>query len=94
MAEVSQEVIFEVEIAKSLGLHARPAAEIVKLVQDCDCTIFFTKEHLRVNAKSVMSILMLGAGHGSFLTVEVQGPDASKAAERVRAYLESPHEAV
>ena len=66
-------------VANTLGLHARPAAQFVKTAARFSCDIFVSKGREKVNGKSVLGLLMLGAGPGSELTVYAQGADAPQA---------------
>jgi phosphocarrier protein len=63
------------------GLHARPAAELVKLAGTFTSEIHVEKAGLRVNGKSIMGVLMLAAEQGSTLQFTAVGPDASEAVE-------------
>jgi phosphocarrier protein HPr len=68
-----------VQITNKNGLHARPAAEIVKLAAKFQSEITVVKEDLDVNGKSIMGVMMLAAEHGSSITFRAEGPDADKA---------------
>lgn len=61
------------------GLHARPAAEIVKLAAKFQSEITVVKDELDVNGKSIMGVMMLAAEHGSNITFRAEGPDADQA---------------
>jgi phosphocarrier protein HPr len=61
------------------GLHARPAAEIVKLAAKFNSEITIVKDDLDVNGKSIMGVMMLAAEHGSDITFRAEGPDAQQA---------------
>ena len=61
------------------GLHARPAAEIVKLAAKFESEITIVKDDLDVNGKSIMGVMMLAAEHGSSITFKAEGPDADQA---------------
>jgi phosphocarrier protein len=63
------------------GLHARPAAEIVKLAAKFRSEITIVKDDLDVNGKSIMGVMMLAAEHGSSITLRAEGPDADQALE-------------
>jgi phosphocarrier protein len=63
------------------GLHARPAAEIVKLAAKFNSEITIVKDDLDVNGKSIMGVMMLAAEHGSSITLRAEGPDADQALE-------------
>jgi phosphocarrier protein HPr len=68
-----------VRIVNRLGLHARPAAEFVKLAGRYDAEIRVEKEGLEVDGKSIMGVLMLAAEHGSELIIRAEGKDAESA---------------
>jgi phosphocarrier protein HPr len=68
-----------VEVVNLAGLHARPAAELVKLAGRFQSEIHVEKEGLRVNGKSIMGVLMLAAEKGSSLRFTAVGPDADDA---------------
>ena len=61
------------------GIHARPAALFVKIANRFSCDVFVEKDGERVNGKSIIGLLMLGAGPGSRLKVHAEGNDASRA---------------
>jgi phosphocarrier protein HPr len=69
----------EVMVVNKLGIHARPAAQFVKLANRFDSEIFVEKDGEKVNGKSIMGLLMLAAGPGSKVTVEAHGGDAPQA---------------
>lgn len=68
-----------VQIMNKNGLHARPAAEIVKLAARFKSEITVIKDDLDVNGKSIMGVMMLAAEHGSSITFRAEGPDADQA---------------
>ena len=70
-----------VQIENKNGLHARPAAEIVKLAAKFRSEITIVKDDLDVNGKSIMGVMMLAAEHGSTITLRAEGPDADQALE-------------
>jgi len=70
-------------IVNKLGLHARPSAMLVSATSKFKSQVFFTKNDLRVNGKSIMGVMMLAAEMGSTLLVEVDGPDEQAAMEAV-----------
>ncbi len=75
------EVRRSVEITNKLGLHARPAAEFVKLASGFDATVFVEKDGLEVNGKSIMGVMMLAAELGSTITIRAVGGDATEAVD-------------
>ena len=70
-----------VKIVNKLGIHARPAAEIVKTASRFGSNITIVREDLEVNGKSIMGVMMLAAEHGSSITLRAEGPDADQALE-------------
>jgi len=73
------EVTGEVVVVNSLGMHARPAAKLVQTTTTFESDIYITFKGNRINAKSIMGLLTLGAARGSRMTVSCSGPDAEKA---------------
>jgi len=72
-----------VEIVNKNGLHARPAAEIVKLSSKFNCDITIVRDDLEVNGKSIMGVMMLAAEYGSNILVRANGPDAEQAVNAI-----------
>ena len=68
----------KVKVIKSLGLHARPATAIVKLLQETKSSVSFTFQNETINAKSIMSILMLAAAKNSVIKIDIEGDDAEE----------------
>jgi phosphocarrier protein len=68
-----------VKIVNVNGLHARPAAEVVKVASRFKSDITMVRDDLEVNAKSIMGVMMLAAEFGAELTVRASGPDAEEA---------------
>jgi phosphocarrier protein HPr len=68
-----------VRIVNKNGLHARPAAEIVKLASKYQAEITLVRDDLEVNGKSIMGVMMLAAEFGSSLVLRAAGPDAEQA---------------
>jgi phosphocarrier protein HPr len=67
------------EIINKLGLHARASAKLTQAASAFACEIWLTRNGRRVNAKSIMGVMMLAAGKGSTLTIEAEGADAEQA---------------
>ena len=65
----------ELKIVNPLGIHARPAALIVKTVNNFQSEVFLEKEELKVSGRSVLGIMMLAAPKGSVVLVETDGED-------------------
>ena len=69
----------EVRIVNTYGLHARPAAQFVKLASRFQSEVWVRKQELEVNGKSIMGMMMLAAEFGSDITIRTAGPDAEQA---------------
>lgn len=67
------------EIVNKLGLHARAAAKLTHLAGGFQCEIWISRSGRRVNAKSIMGVMMLAAGQRSTVLIEAEGPDAEQA---------------
>jgi phosphocarrier protein HPr len=74
-----------VKIVNKLGLHARPAAEIVKTAARFKSNITITRDDLEVNGKSIMGVMMLAAEFGSSIIIRGEGDDADAALEALAA---------
>jgi phosphocarrier protein len=73
----------EVEIINKLGLHARASAKLTQVAGSFKCNIWVSRNGRRVNAKSIMGVMMLAAAKGSTLVVEADGPDEGPALDAV-----------
>ena len=69
----------ETEIVNKLGLHARASAKLTQLASGFQSEIWLTRNGRRVNAKSIMGVMMLAAGKGSTIGIETEGSDADAA---------------
>ena len=69
----------EVEIINKLGLHARASAKITQLAGRFQSEVWLSRNKLRVNAKSIMGVMMLAANKGSRIIIETTGPDEAEA---------------
>ena len=67
------------EIINKLGLHARASAKLTQVASAYGCEIWLTRNGRRVNAKSIMGVMMLAAGKGSTVIVEAEGADSEQA---------------
>jgi phosphocarrier protein len=76
-----------VQIVNKNGLHARPAAEIVKLAAKFQSEITIVKDDLDVNGKSIMGVMMLAAEHGSTILLRADGPDADAALDALASLV-------
>ena len=73
----------EIVIRNKIGLHARPAALFVKKAETFDCDIWVSKNGIRVNGKSILSLLTLAAEEGSVIVLEISGSDETRAFEEL-----------
>ena len=78
-----------VTIRNALGLHARPAGVLSQAANQFSSSIYIQKGLMKVNAKSIMGIMMLAAGRGAQLTIRAEGPDEEKAVEVLLKLVES-----
>ena len=69
----------DVEIVNRLGLHARASAKVTQTAAKFASDVFMTRNGLRINAKSIMGVMMLAAPKGSLVTLEVSGADENDA---------------
>jgi phosphocarrier protein HPr len=79
----------KVVVGGLVGLHARPASELVRVAERYQSEIRLVKDRMRVNGKSILAILTLAAGRGSVISLEVWGEDEAEAFEALKAKLES-----
>lgn len=75
-------------ISNKLGLHARPSAQLTQTAARFASDIHIARNGRRVNAKSIMGVMMLAAGQGSTVTVDAQGEDAEAAIEAIGRLIE------
>ncbi|GMV10096.1 MAG TPA: HPr family phosphocarrier protein [Gemmatimonadaceae bacterium] len=78
-----------VEVVNKNGIHARPAAEIVKTAGKFRSHITLAREELEVNGKSIMGVMMLAAECGSQVQLRAEGPDAQEAVEALASLISS-----
>jgi phosphocarrier protein HPr len=78
-----------VTIINKNGLHARPAAEIVKTASKFTSDIIIVRDELEVNGKSIMGVMMLAAECGAEVTLRATGPDESAAVEAIAKLISS-----
>jgi phosphocarrier protein HPr len=69
----------EIEIVNKLGLHARASAKLTQLAAKYQCEVSLARSGRKVNAKSIMGVMMLAAGKGSRIMLETDGPDETEA---------------
>ena len=75
------------KINNKLGLHARASAKLTKLASSFDCEVWMSRGERRVNAKSIMGVMMLAAGLGSTVEIETSGADEQAAMEALLALI-------
>jgi phosphocarrier protein HPr len=76
-----------VTISNKLGLHARASAKLTKLASSFPCEVFLGRNDRRVNAKSIMGVMMLAAGLGAEVELECDGPQEQEAMTALRALI-------
>jgi len=77
----------EIEIINKLGLHARASAKLTQLAGKFKCEIWMTKGARRINAKSIMGVMMLAAGKGAKVSIETNGEDEADAMQALQALI-------
>jgi phosphocarrier protein len=77
----------EAEIINKLGLHARASAKLTQSAGTYASSVWLTRNGRRVNAKSIMGVMMLAAAKGSKVTIETDGPDESEAMKALLALI-------
>ena len=75
---MKRKLVSKLRVRNSMGVHTRPATSIVKLLQHSKSDVFFTHKKETVNAKSILSILMLALHKNAQLTITVEGDDAEE----------------
>lgn len=77
-----------ITISNRLGLHARASAKLTKLAGSFPCDVFLSRNGRRVNAKSIMGVMMLAAGLGSSIEIETSGAREQEAMDALRALID------
>ena len=77
----------ELEIVNKLGLHARASAKLTQVAAKFQCDVFMSRNTRKVNAKSIMGVMMLAAGKGAKVTIETDGPDEGEAMDALVALI-------
>ena len=77
-----------ITISNKLGLHARASAKLTKLAGGFQSEVFMSRNERRVNAKSIMGVMMLAAGLGTEVEVETDGPDEQAAMDALLALID------
>ncbi|MBA3508013.1 MAG: HPr family phosphocarrier protein [Betaproteobacteria bacterium] len=78
----------EVEIPNKLGLHARASAKLTQLAAKYQSDVQMSRSGRRVNAKSIMGVMMLAAGKGAKVLIEIEGPDEAVAMDAIVALID------
>ncbi len=78
----------DIEITNKLGLHARASAKITQTATRFQCEVNLLRNDRRVNAKSIMGVMMLAAGKGITIQIETDGPDEADAMRALVALIE------
>ena len=76
-----------ISISNKLGLHARASAKLTKLAGSFPCEVWIAKGERRVNAKSIMGVMMLAAGIGSTVEIDTDGPRDREAMDALLALI-------
>ena len=77
----------QIEIVNRLGLHARASAKLTQLAGSFKSEVWMTRDGRRVNAKSIMGVMMLAAGKGSSVELETDGPDEQAAMDALTGLI-------
>ena len=75
-------------ISNKLGLHARASAKLTKMAAGFSCEVWMTRGERRINAKSIMGVMMLAAGMGSEVEIETDGPEEQAAMDALVALID------
>ena len=81
-----------VKIQNRAGIHARPAALLVQTSKDFKSTIYLEKDNDRINGKSIMGIITLGASYGTEIKIIAEGPDEQAAVDAIAKLFDSKFE--
>ncbi len=79
----------EVEITNKLGLHARASAKVTQLAGKFASQVFLARDGRKVNAKSILSVMMLAAGKGTRVAIEIDGSDEKEAMQAMVHLIEN-----
>ena len=77
----------ETQIINKLGLHARASAKLTQLAGKYKCEVWMSKASRRINAKSIMGVMMLAAGKGATVSIETDGADEAEAMAALLALI-------
>jgi phosphocarrier protein len=81
-----------IKVSNRAGIHARPSALLVQTTKDFKCNIYLEKGNQKINAKSIMGIITLGAGFGTELKISAEGEDEKEAVNTLVRLFESKFE--
>ena len=79
----------DIEIINKLGLHARASAKLTQLAARYQSEVWMTRNDRRVNAKSIMGVMMLASGKGSVVTLDTEGPDEQECMDALVQLIEA-----
>lgn len=74
-------------IINKLGLHARASAKLTQLASGFSCEVMLSRNNRRVNAKSIMGVMMLAAAKGTTIRIETDGADETEAMQALQALI-------
>lgn len=77
-----------ITIVNKLGLHARASAKLTQLAAKYQCDVYMSRATRRVNAKSIMGVMMLAAGLGAEIEIETEGEDEAAAMDALRGLID------
>ena len=77
----------EIQIINKLGLHARASAKLTQLASSFNCEVMRSRNNRRVNAKSIMGVMMLAAAKGAMVNIETSGEDEGEAMQAILALI-------
>lgn len=86
---MNKQVVRKIRVKNELGLHTRPATMIVKLLQESKSSVTFVYKKESVDARSILSILMLAVQKNALLTIKVEGEDAEETIRRLQEAFDS-----
>jgi len=75
-------------ISNQLGLHARASAKLTKVAAAFPCSVWMSRGERRINAKSIMGVMMLAAGMGTEIEIETDGPQEQEAMDALLAMID------
>ena len=85
----TQPLTKELVVQNKMGIHARPAAMIVRITNKFKAEVFVKKDEEQVNGKSIMGLMMLGASQGTDIEVDAEGEDAAEVLDAIEALIDA-----